>query len=175
MLVNTAGPRVFETLPGGTGSNGQETVRLVRGSHIATERLCQHEKRYFPQGTDCRIIFVIPYEPDLTPISITDKHHPAPSTKPAGTPEEADYLCKFASGYSEITAEQDMNRATSSGPVRRGGPCMMIMQNQPRWQRGIMSCRWVNAVARPCQTSYRKLAESALGKIADVMLTPKGS
>jgi glycerol-3-phosphate dehydrogenase len=50
-------------------------VRLVRGSHIVTRKLYDHDKCYFFQGTDGRIIFAIPYETDFTLIGTTDQEH----------------------------------------------------------------------------------------------------
>ncbi|MEM9912680.1 MAG: glycerol-3-phosphate dehydrogenase, partial [Pseudomonadota bacterium] len=66
MVVNAAGPWVGDVLRGTLKSNQQGGVRLVRGSHIVTKRLYEHEKCYFFQGTDGRIIFAIPYETDFT-------------------------------------------------------------------------------------------------------------
>ncbi len=61
--------------------NSTEGVRLVRGSHIVTKRLYDHDKCYFFQGTDGRIIFAIPYETDFTLIGTTDAEHEDPSIK----------------------------------------------------------------------------------------------
>ncbi len=58
--------------------NSSEGVRLVRGSHIVTKRLFDHDKCYFFQGTDGRIIFAIPYETDFTLIGTTDAEHRRP-------------------------------------------------------------------------------------------------
>jgi glycerol-3-phosphate dehydrogenase len=71
----------------------------VRGSHIVTRRLYDHDKCYFFQGNDGRIIFAIPYETDFTLIGTTDQEHrDAPGTAVC-TPEERDYLLRFASQY----------------------------------------------------------------------------
>jgi glycerol-3-phosphate dehydrogenase len=71
-LVNAAGPWVSDVVNNVTGSNARNRTRLVRGSHIVTRRLFDHEKSYFFQGTDGRIIFAIPYETDFTLIGTTD-------------------------------------------------------------------------------------------------------
>ena len=65
------GPWVGDVIRGTIRSNSREGVRLVRGSHIVTRRLFDHDKCYFFQGTDGRIIFAIPYEEDFHP----DRHH----------------------------------------------------------------------------------------------------
>ncbi|MEO6300932.1 MAG: glycerol-3-phosphate dehydrogenase, partial [Paracoccaceae bacterium] len=97
-LVNAAGPFVQATMRL-AHSTSTEGVRLVRGSHIVTRKLYDHDRCYFFQGTDGRIIFAIPYEQDFTLIGTTDQdHHGAPG-EVAITDAERDYLCAFASQY----------------------------------------------------------------------------
>ncbi|MEO0634794.1 MAG: glycerol-3-phosphate dehydrogenase, partial [Pseudomonadota bacterium] len=54
MLVNAGGPWVGDIIHGKLGLKSNEGVRLVRGSHIVTRRLFEHDKCYFFQGTDGR-------------------------------------------------------------------------------------------------------------------------
>ncbi len=75
MLVNAGGPWVGDIIQTKVRVNSREGVRLVRGSHIVTKRLYDHDKCYFFQGTDGRIIFSIPYETDFTLIGTTDAEH----------------------------------------------------------------------------------------------------
>jgi glycerol-3-phosphate dehydrogenase len=56
------------------------------GAQFMTRKLYRHDKCYFFQGTDGRIIFAIPYETDFTLIGTTDAEHPTPSLKPRCTP-----------------------------------------------------------------------------------------
>ncbi|PWK59246.1 glycerol-3-phosphate dehydrogenase [Roseicyclus mahoneyensis] len=99
MLVNAAGPWVGDVIHGKLRLNIRETVRLVRGSHIVTRKLYDHDKCYFFQGKDGRIIFAIPYEQDFTLIGTTDAEHHDPAQEPVCTDAERDYLCAFASQY----------------------------------------------------------------------------
>ncbi|MEL6504941.1 MAG: glycerol-3-phosphate dehydrogenase [Pseudomonadota bacterium] len=101
MVVNAAGPWVGDVLRGALKSNSSAGVRLVRGSHIVTKRLFDHEKCYFFQGMDGRIIFAIPYESDFTLIGTTDVEHTSASDKPHCTDEERDYLINFINQYIE--------------------------------------------------------------------------
>ena len=100
-LVNAGGPWVGSVLSDvirpGTGSKGG--VRLVRGSHIVTRRLYDHDRCYFFQGTDGRIVFAIPYEQDFTLIGTTDIDHRGRPEEARCTEEERDYLLAFASRY----------------------------------------------------------------------------
>ncbi|MCX7645759.1 MAG: glycerol-3-phosphate dehydrogenase [Rhodobacteraceae bacterium] len=98
-LVNAGGPWVEDVVRRTVRLNTSEHVRLVRGSHIVTRRLFDHDRCYFFQGEDGRIIFAIPYEQDFTLIGTTDKDHDGDPKSAVCTPEEQDYLCSFASQY----------------------------------------------------------------------------
>ena len=144
-------------------------MRLVRGSHIVTKRLFDHDRSYFLQGTDGRIIFAIPYEGDFTLIGITDKDHPDADTPPVCTDEESDYLLDFASQYFATSLTRDDIVWTFSG-VR------------PLYDDGVNSATaatrdYVLKIddrdAVPLLnifggkiTTYRKLAEAAMAQIA---------
>ncbi|HHC30174.1 MAG TPA: glycerol-3-phosphate dehydrogenase, partial [Rhodobacterales bacterium] len=106
-LVNAAGPWVGEVIENLLPVRTGDRVRLVRGSHIVTKRLYDHDKAYFFQGTDGRIIFAIPYEQDFTLIGTTDKDHGDPDRAPVCTPEEQDYLIAFANTYFKHQISRD--------------------------------------------------------------------
>ena len=53
-LVNAGGPWVEDVIRTKVRQNTTEGVRLVRGSHIVTKRLYDHDKCYFFQGEDGR-------------------------------------------------------------------------------------------------------------------------
>ncbi|MEO8244157.1 MAG: glycerol-3-phosphate dehydrogenase [bacterium] len=98
-LVNAGGPWVEDIIRNVAHINSTEGVRLVRGSHIVTRKLYDHDRCYFFQGTDGRIIFAIPYEQDFTLIGTTDKDHQGAPKDAVCTEEERDYLLAFASEY----------------------------------------------------------------------------
>lgn len=107
-LVNAGGPWVKELLNGALNHQTDQSIRLVRGSHIVVPRLFDHDRAYFFQGTDGRIIFAIPYEVDFTLIGTTDADHDHADTPAECSDVERDYLCKFASEYFKkpVTADQ---------------------------------------------------------------------
>lgn len=98
-LVNAAGPWVQEVLTGTLKTPTPATIRLVRGSHIVTRRLFDHDKCYFFQGADGRIIFAIPYEQEFTLIGTTEQAQSGADDPPECSEEEIAYLCAFASQY----------------------------------------------------------------------------
>ena len=107
IIVNAAGPWVGELIHGALDVQTTEGVRLVRGSHIVTPKLFDHEKAYFFQGEDGRIIFAIPYETDFTLIGTTDEPHEDADKSPVCTEEEQSYLIAFANQYFDKPITQD--------------------------------------------------------------------
>lgn len=168
MIVNAAGPWVGDVLNGTLGLNSREGVRLVRGSHIVVPQLYDHDKCYFFQGEDGRIIFAIPYEGDLTLIGTTDADHGDPSTKPTCTPEEQDYLCDFASNYFKTPVKRDDIVWTYSG-VRPlyddGAENASALTRDYTLKLDETAAPLLNIFGGKI-TTYRRLAESALSKIA---------
>ena len=114
MLVNAGGPWVGDIIQTKLRSNSSDGVRLVRGSHIVTRKLFDHDKCYFFQGTDGRIIFAIPYETDFTLIGTTDAEHDDPSTGARMHPGRARYLLNFVSQLFQGTGH---GATMSSGPI----------------------------------------------------------
>ncbi|MBY4893466.1 glycerol-3-phosphate dehydrogenase [Rhodobacteraceae bacterium N5(2021)] len=108
-LVNAGGPWVADIVRNVARQNSSEGVRLVRGSHIVTRKLYDHDKCYFFQGTDGRIIFAIPYEGDYTLIGTTDAEHTADPREAECTPQERDYLLRFANAYfKQVLSAEDV-------------------------------------------------------------------
>ncbi|SEJ23518.1 glycerol-3-phosphate dehydrogenase [Paraburkholderia diazotrophica] len=100
-IANAAGPWVGELLRGplSRGRDANYSVRLVKGSHIVTRRLFDHDHAYIFQNPDKRIIFAIPYERDFTLIGTTDLEYGGDPSKVAITEEETRYLCDSINRY----------------------------------------------------------------------------
>ncbi len=99
LIINAAGPWVDEVLSSSFGKNDAHNVRLVQGSHIVVKKLYDHERCYFFQNEDGRIIFAIPYQGDFTLIGTTDQDYHGDPGDAKATPEEITYLCECASEY----------------------------------------------------------------------------
>lgn len=167
-LVNAAGPWVSDVIGSAIGVEMAAHVRLVRGSHIVTRRLYDHDKCYFFQGVDGRIIFAIPYESDFTLIGTTDKEHPGPDVTPVCTEEEQDYLCDFASSYFRRPVTRDDIVWTYSG-VRPlyddgSGSATAATRDYTLVRDTALGAPALHVFGGKI-TTYRRLAESALAKI----------
>ncbi len=172
MLVNAAGPWVGDVIHGKLRLNSRENVRLVRGSHIVTRKLYDHDKCYFFQGTDGRIIFAIPYEQDFTLIGTTDAEHADPSRAPVCTEEERDYLCTFASQYfaKEVTADDVVWTYSGVRPLYDDGASSATAATRDYTLKIDSSAGApVLNIFGGKITTYRRLSESALDKIATVL------
>ncbi len=170
MLVNAGGPWVADLLRQTLGQNSRETVRLVRGSHIVVPKLYDHERCYFFQGQDGRIIFAIPYEEDFTLIGTTDADHPDPQTTPVCTEAEQDYLLEFASTYFERPVSRDQIVWTYSGvrPLYDDGASSATAATREYVLTLDQAQAPLLNVFGGKITTYRKLAEAALAKIKQV-------
>ena len=170
MLVNAAGPWVGDIIQQKVRLNTTEGVRLVRGSHIVTKRLFKHDKSYFFQGTDGRIIFAIPYETDFTLIGTTDAEHDDPDQTPECTDEERDYLVAFANQYfkQDITTDDVVWRYSGVRPLHDDGASSASAATRDYTLKVDSSggAPVLNIFGGKI-TTYRRLAQSALGKISD--------
>ena len=168
MLVNAGGPWAGDIIEGVVGSNSADRVRLVRGSHIVTRKLFDHDKSYFLQGTDGRIIFAIPYEGQFTLIGTTDKDHPDSKTPPVCTDEEADYLLDFASQYfaAPLTRDDIVWRYSGVRPLYDDGAssATAATRDYVLKMESTDGAPLLNIFGGKI-TTYRKLAEAALAKI----------
>ena len=168
-LVNAAGPWAGDVIRGVLRSNSDDRVRLVRGSHIVTRRLFDHDKCYFFQGTDGRIIFAIPYEADFTLIGTTDAPHDAADNRPHCTEEEQDYLLGFASQYFARPVTRDDVVWTYSGvrPLYDDGAKSATAATRDYVLRvdAAGGAPVLNVFGGKI-TTYRKLAEAALARLS---------
>jgi glycerol-3-phosphate dehydrogenase len=167
-LVNAGGPWVEDVIRNVARINSSEGVRLVRGSHIVTKRLYDHDRCYFLQGEDGRIIFTIPYEQHFTLIGTTDKDHQGKPSEARCTDEERDYLLAFASRYFErpVTVEDVVWTYSGVRPLYNDGAKSATAATRDY----VLS---VDANGPPLLnvfggkiTTYRRLAESAMAKLA---------
>lgn len=169
VLINAGGPWAAQLLRGAAGADPGAELRLVRGSHIVTRRLYDHEKCYFFQGEDGRIVFAIPYETDFTLIGTTEADHPDLEEKPLCTENERDYLLTFVNRYfkKRLSAEDVVWSYSGLRPLHAGAG-----SDASAASRGY-TLKIETPEGAPLLsifggkiTTYRMLAEDALEKIA---------
>lgn len=177
-IVNAAGPWVGELIDGPLDVQTTEGVRLVRGSHIVVPKLFDHDKAYFFQGEDGRIIFAIPYETDFTLIGTTDAPHADANTSPVCTDEEQEYLIAFANQYLASPISQQDVVWTYSGvrPLYDDGASSATAATREYVLKlNDQDGAPVLNIFGGKITTYRRLAENVLEKLSGHLPTAKKS
>ena len=176
-LVNAAGPWAVDFLDHVAGVGHAHALRLVKGSHIVVPRMFDHDHAYIFQQPDRRIVFAIPYEHDFTLVGTTDVEYTADPGTPRIGDAETHYLCEAVNRYfrrsiapsdvvwsysgvrpllddeednaSEITRDYQLELDTAGAPLLNvfGGKL----------------------------TTYRRLGEEAVDRLAEVLPTRGGA
>lgn len=179
VIVNAAGPWVGEALGHISGASSSERVRLVQGSHIVVPRLYEHERGYFFQNPDGRITFAIPYEEDFTLIGTTDRDFDGDPLNVAATEAEIVYLCDAANRYFQRKIAPTDVVWTYSGvrPLYDDGAAAAkdATRDYVLSLQGGAGAPAVLSVFGGKITTYRRLAEDALEKIAGVLPQAKAN
>lgn len=171
LLVNAAGPWVDSVLSGTLGQNSVGNVRLVQGSHVVVKKLYDHDRCYFFQNGDGRIMFVIPYEDEFSLIGTTDLDYRGDPKDARISDSEIDYLLGAASEYFVKPVTRDQIVWTYSGvrPLYADGASKAQETTRDYviktvGQKG--DAPLVNVIGGKL-TTYRRLAESVLEKVED--------
>ncbi|MDO5604848.1 MAG: glycerol-3-phosphate dehydrogenase [Paracoccus sp. (in: a-proteobacteria)] len=167
-LVNAGGPWVAEVIRDVLRQPSRESVRLVRGSHIVVPRLYDHDRCYFFQGSDGRIIFAIPFEDDFTLIGTTDMDHAGTPADARCSENERDYLCNFASRYFAAPVTPDQVVWTYSGvrPLYDDGAKSATAATRDYVLSLDDDGPALLSVFGGKITTYRRLAEGAMARLA---------
>jgi len=106
-VINSAGPWVDEVLKKIQRTKNEQSLRLVKGSHIVTKKLFDGDHAYLFQNADNRVIFAIPYEKNYTLIGTTDQPYDLSEGPVKISQDEINYLCEAASEYFENDISPD--------------------------------------------------------------------
>ncbi len=98
ILINASGPWVNDVLTNVIKTKPLKSIKLVKGSHIITNKLYNKEVAFTLQNNDNRVIFVIPYKQKFSLIGTTEIEVKNPSN-PSIDKEEIDYLINVINKY----------------------------------------------------------------------------
>jgi glycerol-3-phosphate dehydrogenase len=178
-LVNAAGPWVEQVLAGAIGMHARAKVRLVQGSHIVVPRLYDHDRAYLFQNADGRIVFAIPYEDDYTLIGTTDRDYLGDPADVTANDEEVAYLCSAVSGYfaREVTPGDVVWKFSGVRPLYDDGASEAkaatrdyVFELDERAGGAPLLSIFGGKI-----TTYRRLAEAALEKLAPYLPNLRGT
>ena len=168
-VVNAAGPWVKKVLNVGLSQPSQDSVRLVKGSHIIVPRVYEGEHAFILQNDDKRVVFMIPYEGNFTLIGTTDiliggdPHNPMPGS------DEVKYLCRAANRYlsREIVPADVVWQYAGVRPLYDDGSNdpSAITRDYTLRVDDVNGQAPVLSVFGGKLTTYRKLAEHAMDRL----------
>jgi glycerol-3-phosphate dehydrogenase len=98
-IVNAGGPWASKLLRQTIEHTQHNDLRLVKGSHIVTRKLFDHDHAYIFQNPDKRIVFAIPFQGEFTLIGTTDVEYHGDPAKVQISSDEVDYLCESVNRY----------------------------------------------------------------------------
>lgn len=169
VLVDASGPWVTRV-----GGGASRHVRLVKGSHIVVPRLGHDERSYILQNADGRVCFVIPYQQDFSLIGTTDEDYHGDPADASCTDEEAQYLCDAVRQYVRRPPDPSMIvwRYAGVRPLLDDGASKA--QEATRDYVLELSADAKLTVFGGKITTYRRLAEAAMAKLAPLFPGMRG-
>jgi glycerol-3-phosphate dehydrogenase len=171
-LINASGPWVSDVLHRVIGKNVPLRVRLVKGSHVVVDKLFDHGRSYIFQNADNRICFAIPYEQDFTLIGTTDEDYEGDPSEAAISDGEIQYLLNSVNEYFRTAVRREQIRWTYAGvrPLYDDGAnkAQEATRDYELKLDGEAGRAPVLSIFGGKITTYRKLAEHALEKLAEV-------
>lgn len=171
IVANATGPWVSEFVRERSPVKASHAVRLVKGSHIVVPQLFRHRFAYIFQNIDRRIVFAIPYEDDFTLIGTTDVEYHGDPDKVHIDDSEIRYLCDTVNRYFKRSVAPSDVAWTYSGvrpllddasadPSSVTRDYALELDEHPAPLLSVFGGKI---------TTYRKLAETAVDKIAPLL------
>ncbi|WP_116139401.1 glycerol-3-phosphate dehydrogenase [Trinickia diaoshuihuensis] len=179
-IANAAGPWVGQLLHDALGRGAHHSVRLVKGSHIVTRRLFDHDHAYIFQNPDKRIIFAIPYEREFTLIGTTDVEYRGDPSVVAIDEDETRYLCESINRYfkKKITPADVCWTYSGVRPLLEeegaDNPSAVTRDYRLELDANPGEAPLLSVFGGKI-TTFRKLAEEAVDRLASVVPVAKGA
>ncbi|MDO5680514.1 MAG: glycerol-3-phosphate dehydrogenase [Pelistega sp.] len=179
ILVNAAGPWVAQIEDYLHKPEHGNKLRLVKGSHIVVPKFYPGDHAYILQNKDNRIVFATPYRDNFAMIGTTDVDYTGDPAQVAISDEEIDYLLSLINAYfDQPLSRADMvsswsgvrplyndNTGTASAVTRD----YVFDLSGGNGQQPVLLSIYGGKI-----TTYRRLAEHALEKLAPFTGKSKG-
>ena len=178
-VINATGPWADRFLHECASIRSRGSLRLVKGSHIVLRRSLPVDRALILQNEDRRVVFVLPFETDFTLIGTTDVPFTGDPGQVSISDDEIQYLCRAASRYlsQPVSAEQVV--WTYSGvrglyDDRRPSPSAVTRDYTLQLECAENGAPLLSVFGGKL-TTYRKLAEQAVDKLAPLLNMARGS
>jgi glycerol-3-phosphate dehydrogenase len=176
MLVNATGAWVNDVLQS-LRITPTQRLRLVKGSHLILRRIHGGEKACLLQSPDKRVIFMIPFEQEYTLVGTTDMPFTDDPARPVISVAEQDYLLDCLNRFLRVPVTGADVIASYSGvrPLFDDGSAAAAQQVSRDYhlelQQGSAGAPVLSVYGGKI-TTYRRLAEHALQKLAPLLAMP---
>jgi len=177
-IVNAAGPWVVDALDRIEGDRITDRVRLVKGSHIIVPKVHSQGHAYILQNVDNRVVFVIPYEGRYSLIGTTDVAVKTVEEAARITPEETEYLLAAVNRFlaKPLAASDVVSSYAGVRPLYDDGsanPSEVTRDYVLKVDHDNRKAPLLTVFGGKI-TTYRRLAEEAIGDIAPFFPGLKG-
>ncbi len=169
VLVNAAGPWagiVAETV---LRQEGEQPIRLVKGSHIVVRKLFDHDCGYIFQLPAKRIVFAVPFSGEFTLIGTTNEEFSSSLDSIAPSADEVVWLCRTASEFFRARVEPEHVIWAFAGVRSLYDDGSGRPEDVTRDYHLVLDERYGAAPLLTIYggkiTTYRRVAEAALGKL----------
>lgn len=175
-LVNAAGPWVKQLFDESFSLPSPYGIRHIKGSHIVVKRVHSQPQAYILQNTDKRIVFVIPWMEEFSIIGTTDLEYTGDLHQITITETEKNYLLNIYNSHFKQQINMDDILWTYSG-VRplcddESDSPQAITRDYTLDIQDEEGHAPLLSVFGGKLTTYRKLAEHALEKLAPYYANP---
>jgi glycerol-3-phosphate dehydrogenase len=175
-IVNATGPWATDVQSKIIGESPRGHMRLVQGSHIVVPKLFDGDHGYILQNPDKRIVFAIPYEGRFTLIGTTDVDYAGDPAKVRISDAEAAYLCTSVNRYmaKQISPSDVVWAYSGVRPLyddATADPAAITRDYVFEVTGGGDEAPLLTIFGGKL-TTYRRLAENALQKLAPLMPIP---
>ncbi|KEY58625.1 glycerol-3-phosphate dehydrogenase [Serratia sp. DD3] len=169
-LVNATGPWVKHFFDDGLKLKSPYGIRLIKGSHIVVPRVHDQPQAYILQNEDHRIVFVIPWMDEFSIIGTTDVEYHGDPQEVQIDENEIDYLLKVYNHHFKKQLGRNDIVWTYSG-VRplcddESDSPQAVTRDYTLDIDDVQGKAPLLSVFGGKLTTYRKLAEHALEKLA---------
>lgn len=177
-VVNAGGPWVKRVLNECLGQPSNDGVKLVQGSHIVLPQLYHGDHAFILQNDDRRVVFMIPYGERHTLVGTTDVPLEGDPGAADASDAEVEYLCRAVGRYLQqpVDSAQVVWRYAGVRPLYDDGtndPSAITRDYTLRVDDDQGSAP-VLSIYGGKVTTYRRLAEHALQKLAPYFPELKG-
>lgn len=169
-LVNAAGPWVSQIISEHIKQKPARNIRLIKGSHIIVPKIHNFEGAFILQNTDKRIVFVIPYQDNFSLIGTTDKEYTGDPAAVQIDSDEIDYLLAVVNEHfiAQVTRDEIVSSYAGVRPLcddESADPSAMTRDYTLELEDNDNEMPLLSIYGGKI-TTYRKLAEAAMVKLA---------